>query len=135
MGKIFIVSVVSIVLFSCCTGISSNTDKDKRYLYIEVTGTNSHGDYRAKIDTLEIMEKNDSLAYLKAFEELCVSQRASALVAEVMKEKMGEHLDEYEEVHDFRLLNEKLEEVDRSVVPDSVLAKIAQSIFSLKLEK
>ena len=133
MGKIFIVSVVSIVLFSCCIGVSS-TDRDKKYLYIEVTGTNSHGDYRAKIDTLEIMEKNDSLAYLKAFEE-CVSQRASALYVEVMKEKMGDRFDGKEDIHDFRLLNEKLEEVDRSVVPDSVLAKIAQSIFSLKLEK
>ena len=123
------------VIFSCCIGVSSNTDKDKKYLYIEATGTNSHGDYSAKIDTLEIMEKNDSLAYLKAFEELCVSQRASALVVEIMKEKMGDRLDEYEEVHDFRLLNEKLEEVDRTIVPDSVLAEIAQSIFSLKLEK
>ena len=46
---------------------------NKKYLYIEVTGCNSYGDYRAKIDVLEIMEKNDSLAYLKAFEELCVS--------------------------------------------------------------
>ena len=94
------------VIFSCCIGVSSNTDKDKKYLYIEATGTNSHGDYSAKIDTLEIM-----------------------------KEKMGDRLDEYEEVHDFRLLNEKLEEVDRTIVPDSVLAEIAQSIFSLKLEK
>ncbi len=72
---------------------------------------------------------------MKAFEELCVSQRASALVVEIMKEKMGDRFDEYEEVHDFRLLNEKLEEVDRTIVPDSVLAEIAQSIFSLKLEK
>ena len=119
------------VIFSCCIGVSSNTDKDKKYLYIEATGTNSHGDYSAKIDTLEIMEKNDSLAYLKAFEELCVSQRASALVVEIMRDRF----DEYEEVHDFRLLNEKLEEVDRTIVPDSVLAEIAQSIFSLKLEK
>lgn len=30
----------------------------------------------------------------------------------------------YEEVHDFRLLNEKLEEVGRSIVPDSFLAEI-----------
>jgi len=45
---------------------------NKKYLYIEVTGCNSYGDYRAKIDIFEIMEKNDSLAYLKAFEELCV---------------------------------------------------------------
>lgn len=134
MGNIFIVSVVSIVLFSCCIGVSS-TDRDKKYLYIEVTGTNSRGDYRAKIDTLEIMEKNDSLAYLKAFEELCVSQRASALYVEVMKEKMGDRFDGKEDIYDFRLLNEKLEEVDRSVVPDSVLAEIAKNIFSLKLEK
>lgn len=48
---------------------------------------------------------------------------------------MGDRFDGKEDIHDFRLLNEKLEEVDRSVVPDSVLAKIAQSIFSLKLEK
>ncbi len=119
------------IVFSCCTSLSSNADKNKKYLYIEVTTTNYHGDYyRTKIDTLEIMEENDSLAYLKAFKELCVSQRST----EVMKENMGDSFDEYEEVHDFRLLNEKLEEVNRSVVPDSVLAEIAQSVLSVKLE-
>lgn len=134
MGKIFIASVVSIVLFSCCIGVSS-TDRDKKYLYIEVSGTNSDGAYSTKIDTLEIIEKNDSLAYLKAFEELCLSQRASALYVEVMKEKMGDRFDGEEDFHDFRLLNENFEEVDRTIVPDSVLAQIAKNIFSIKMEQ
>lgn len=134
MGKIFIASVVSIVLFSCCVGISS-TDRDKKYLYIEVSGSNSDGAYSTKIDTLEIIEKNDSLAYLKAFEELCLSQRASALYVEVMKEKMGDRFDGREDTHDFRLLNENFEEVDRTIVPDSVLAQIAKNIFSIKMEQ
>ena len=134
MGKIFIASVVSIVLFSCCIGVSS-TDRDKKYLYIEVSGTNSDGAYSTKIDTLEIIETNDSLAYLKAFEELCLSQRASALYVEVMKEKMGDRFDGEEDFHDFRLLNENFEEVDRTIVPDSVLAQIAKNIFSIKMEQ
>ncbi len=134
MGQIFIASVVSIVLFSCCIGVSS-TDRDKKYLYIEVSGTNSDGAYSTKIDTLEIIEKNDSLAYLKAFEELCLSQRASALYVEVMKEKMGDRFDGEEDFHDFRLLNENFEEVDRTIVPDSVLAQIAKNIFSIKMEQ
>lgn len=134
MGKIFIASVVLIVLFSCCIGVSS-TDRDKKYLYIEVSGTNSDGAYSTKIDTLEIIEKNDSLAYLKAFEELCLSQRASALYVEVMKEKMGDRFDGEEDFHDFRLLNENFEEVDRTIVPDSVLVQIAKNIFSIKREQ
>lgn len=134
MGKIFIASVVLIVLFSCCIGVSS-TDRDKKYLYIEVSGTNSDGAYSTKIDTLEIIEKNDSLAYLKAFEELCLSQRASALYVEVMKEKMGDRFDGEEDFHDFRLLNENFEEVDRTIVPDSVLVQIAKNIFSIKMEQ
>ena len=100
-----------------------------------MSGTNSDGAYSTKIDTLEIIEKNDSLAYLKAFEELCLSQRASALYVEVMKEKMGDRFDGEEDFHDFRLLNENFEEVDRTIVPDSVLAQIAKNIFSIKMEQ
>lgn len=134
MKKIIVACIVSMAIFSCCTGSSSKVDRDKTYLYVEVSGNNASGVYRTKIDTIEIIEKNDSLAYLKAFEKSCVSQWASVITAEEMRKHMGSRYEERDEYHDFRLLDENFEEVNHTVVPDSVLAEIAKSIFSIKLE-
>ena len=37
---------------------------NKKYLYIEVTGCNSYGDYRAKIDIFEIMGKGTITSFI-----------------------------------------------------------------------
>lgn len=137
MRKIIVACIVSMAIFTCCTTGTSSSSKEveeKKYLYVEVSATNSMGVYRTKIDTVEILEKNDSLAYLKAFEKICVSQKASMVVAEQLKKAMGSKYEPYEDRYDFRLLNENLKEVDQTVVPDSILAAIAERIFSLKTD-
>ena len=126
-----IVAVLSLAVFSCCTSVSQKVDEDKKYLYIEVTGDRPFGEYRTTIDTVEIIAKNDSVAYLEAFEKSCISQQASVIVAAEMKKRGGTMYENDEIIHDFRLLDENLIEVKQNVVPDSVLIEIARSIFSI----
>lgn len=136
MKQIFKLYLLSLILISCNSGNSqkedTEVDRDKKYLFIEVTGTNSLGVYRTKIDTTEIVSKNDSLAYLKAFEKACVSQQASRIATEELKKIMGTKADD-ETQYGFRLLDEDAKEV-KHVVPDSILIRIQERIFSITTE-
>lgn len=128
------ISLLTLIMCSCNVGNSSKIDDEQRYLYIEVSGDNASGAYRTKIDTTEIIANNDSLAYLIAYEKICISQKASELTANELKKVSGGTMGNYESIHSFQLLNEKYELVKRNVVPDSVLAKIEEEIFSIKIE-
>lgn len=133
MQKIFIV-LLSIMVFSCSLGKSAKTDEGQKYLYIEASGDNASGEYRIKIDTTEIIAKNDSLAYLIAYEKACISKKGSELAAEELKKISGGTLGNYESIHNFQLLNENYDLIGKNVVPDSVLAEIEKNIFSIKIE-
>lgn len=135
MRKILI-ALTSIIVFSCSMGKSTMTDEDQdhRYLYIEASGDNASGQYRIKIDTIEIVANNDSMAYIMAFEKACISKKGSELAADELRKISGGTMGNYESIHYFELLNENYEMIVRNVVPDSVLSKIEESIFSIKIE-
>lgn len=128
------ISLLTLIMCSCNVRNSSKIDDEQRYLYIEVSGDNASGSYRTKIDTTEIIANNDSSAYLIAYKKICISQKASELTANELKKVSGGTMGNYESIHSFQLLNEKNELVKRYVVPDSVLAKIEEEIFSIKIE-
>lgn len=132
MKQIFIFCFFLLIMVTCNSGTSKNAEAkvetDKKYLLIEVSITNYLGEYRTKIDTTEIIEKNDSLAYLKAFEKSCISQQADRITAKELK-KLGAKTD-YETQCGFKLIDDGAKEI-KDVVPDSVLNDIEKRISSI----
>lgn len=131
MKQILIVCFLSLILVACN---SNNRPKaaieiDKKYLLIEVLSTHDLGVNRTEIDTTEVFEKNDSLAYLHAFEKACISQQASRIIAKELKKVMGAKAD-YETQYGFMLLGEDAIEI-KNVVPDSILSEIERRIFAI----
>lgn len=133
MKNILIICLVLLTIFSCRpNGVKQNSIniiKEKKYLYVEISSNKFLGVNRAKVDTVEIIAENDSLAYLKAFEQLCISKRADALVAERLKAAGSNK--EYKSIHEFKLFNEDYEEISKNVVPADVLMRIAIKINSI----
>lgn len=134
MKNILIICLVVLTMFSCRpNGSKQNTIniiKEKKYLYVEISSNEFLGEHRAKVDTIQIIAENDSLAYLKAFEQLCISKKADVIIAEQLKAAGSKN--EYKSTHDFKLFNEECEEVNQNIVPNDVLMKISIKVNSIK---
>ena len=131
MKNILIICLLSLAIMSCNSNSSDPKNiKEKKYLYVEIYSEKVFGTNRAKVDTIEIIAKSDSLAYLKAFEKYCISQKASVLINEQLKAAGVE--EGYSSSHEFRLFNENSDEICENVVPIDVLKKIALKINAIK---
>jgi len=116
-----LILLLAVALTSC--------NSDKKYTYIEVVLDKGifGGVEKKEKDSKIITAKNDTLAYLKAYEKFCIAVK----VNKDMKETYGAT---YSTPLEFKLLNDRGEDIVNSiffVTQAEQEEKIAESIFSM----
>jgi hypothetical protein len=121
MKKNLILLILSVLIFQSC---------NKTYNYVEIVNEESilgGSDIKEK-DPKIIKAKNDSAAYLEAYQTFCISQK----VNKDMQEAMGKV---YSVPLRFKLINNKGEEISNTVIfanKEKLEKEIEENIFSMR---
>ena len=121
MKKNLILLILSVLIFQSC---------NKTYNYVEIVNEESifGGSDTKEKDPKIIKAKNDSAAYLAAYQTFCISQE----VNKDMQEAMGKV---YSVPLRFKLINDKGEEISNTVIfanKEKLEKEIEDNIFSMR---